>query len=257
MPTLVIDNQQIFFAHRAARDTETTPPLLLLHGAASSHLDWPAQLRRLPHTAVYALDLPGHGKSDPPGCQSIAAYTAVVNKFVTQLGLPQVVVLGHSMGGAIAQQLGREQPAWLAGLVLLGTAAVMPVNPTMLEQIQTDYTAVVDFLVRYQWSKNVPESLRQLSYQRLQQNDPAVVYGDFYACNQFDARPYLADIQLPTLVIGGTADKMTPFSQSQFLADNIPHSQLIAIEGAGHYLSLERPVEVSQAVAEFLAQFAG
>lgn len=254
MPKLNVQNQDLFFALHPAGDSLDKPALVLLHGAASSHLDWPAQLRRLPHTAVYALDLPGHGHSPPPGRDSIEAYATVVNDFVSQLALQKVVLLGHSMGGAIAQTIGRTKPEWLAGLVLLGTAALMPVSPAILGQIETDYTAVVDFLVRYQWSRDVPDSLRTLSRQRLAQNNTAVVAGDFHACNEFDARPFLAQINVPTLVLGGTKDKMTPFSESERLAAHIPHTQLEAIEGAGHFLALEQPDAVSKAVADFLAR---
>lgn len=253
MPKIIVENQKLFYALHKGGD-EAQVSLVLIHGAAGSHLDWPPEVRQLPHTAVFALDLPGHGRSAGPGQDNIEGYTAVVNAFITQLGLQHVVLLGHSMGGAIVQELGHDQPDWLAGLILLGTAATMPVSPAILNQIKTDYPAVIDFLVKYQWARDVPDSLRELSRQRLAQNDTAVVYGDFFACDQFDARPYLAKIKLPTLVIGGTQDKMTPFAQSEHLAATIPHAELVAIPDAGHFLALEQPAAVSTAVGNFIAR---
>ena len=72
--------------------------LLLIHGAGGSHLSWPAVLRRLPQTAVYTLDLAGHGRSDPPSYTSIEAYAQDVADFIEALGMKQAVILGHSMG---------------------------------------------------------------------------------------------------------------------------------------------------------------
>ncbi len=253
MPKIIVENQELFYAlHRGGDEAQVS--LVLIHGAAGSHLDWPKEVRQLPHTAVVALDLPGHGRSVGPGRDSIEGYTAVVNAFITQLGLEKVVLLGHSMGGAIAQKLGRDQPDWLAGLILLGTAATMPVSPAILTQIETDYPAVIEFLVKYQWARDVPDALRELSRQRLAQNDTAVVYADFAACNQFDARPYLAEIKVPTLIIGGTKDKMTPFPESEYLAATIPHAELVAIPDAGHFLALEQPEAVATAVGGFISR---
>ncbi|MCA9959366.1 MAG: alpha/beta fold hydrolase, partial [Anaerolineales bacterium] len=56
------------------RGPEDKPALLLVHGAGGTHLDWPAELRRLPNTAVYTLDLPGHGRSALPGYDTVTAY---------------------------------------------------------------------------------------------------------------------------------------------------------------------------------------
>jgi pimeloyl-ACP methyl ester carboxylesterase len=251
MPKLSVGNQMLFYAQTGEVGAGEVV-LLLVHGAGSSHLDWPPELRRLGDTAVFALDLPGHGHAPPPGRESIEAYAEVVHQFVQVVGLTRVVLLGHSMGGAIAQKVGADNPAWLAGLVLVGTAAQLPVSPAILAQISSDYGAVVSFLERYQWSPEAPEELRALSRERLLGNDTAVVLSDFTACNHFDGRPLLGQIRVPTLIIGGTKDKMTPFAGSEALAQGIAGSRLLALTGAGHFMTLERGEEVATAVGEFL-----
>ncbi|TLN23779.1 alpha/beta fold hydrolase, partial [bacterium] len=74
------------------------PPVILIHGAGSSHLCWPAALRRLPGCRVLALDLPGHGRSSGVGLQSLDALADRLVDFLEALGLYQAVFVGHSMG---------------------------------------------------------------------------------------------------------------------------------------------------------------
>ncbi len=95
----------------AQNDETIRPALVLIHGAGGTHLHWPAELRMLDSTAVYALDLPAHGKSAPPGRTSIEEYADDIAAFVEALGLEHVVLVGHSMGGAIAQTIGLRKPS--------------------------------------------------------------------------------------------------------------------------------------------------
>ena len=82
MPRVDIDNQPLFYRLSANDLTGRRPPLLLIHGAGGTHMHWPASLRRLPGWNVYAIDLPGHGKSAGPGRASMSS-----NKF-SMAGLP-------------------------------------------------------------------------------------------------------------------------------------------------------------------------
>jgi pimeloyl-ACP methyl ester carboxylesterase len=250
MPKRTIFDQQIYY-------TDTQPEqeltLLLLHGAGGDHLDWPAELRRCPGVRVIAPDLPGHGRSALPGRDSIVGYAQFVTELVSQLGLKQVVLVGHSMGGAIAQTMAWEQPNWLRGLVLCGTAAQMPVSSAILDQVLVDFPAVVEIMVKYQWVREIPDEVRQISRQKLLKNRPEVLYGDYVACHQFNGREKLLLITVPVLVLGATSDKMTPFPESEYLQIHLPQAQLVALAGAGHMLMLERPTAVAEAVSHFLA----
>ena len=100
MPTINAGVNQYYYTQPSRHGGG--PALLLVHGAGGSHLDWPAEIQRLPGRQVYNLDLPGHGRSPGDGRDSLAAYAADIITFVETLGLPQVVVVGHSMGGALA-----------------------------------------------------------------------------------------------------------------------------------------------------------
>lgn len=251
MPFLTIDNQRLFYTRNRGPSSEA-PALLLLHGAAGSHLDWPPELRRLPDVATYSLDLPGHGRSEPPGRNTIEGYADVVQQFVQALDLQKTVIAGHSMGGAIAQVLGLRRPAEVIGLVLVGSGARLRVMDAILQQTLTDFPAVVQTISDHVWAPDVPVAIVELGRQRMAAADPQVVLGDFQACNQFDIMEQLDTITLPTLVISATADQMAPLKYGQYLAEHLPHARLVTIEGGGHMMTLEQPQQVASAVQGFI-----
>ena len=255
MPMITLPHAQLFYARHQPKEAYQT--LLLLHGAGGSHLTWPAALRRLPQTAVYALDLAGHGRSAPPGHQTIAAYAQDVLDFIEALALENVVVLGHSMGGAIAQQVGLAQSPAVAGLVLLGTGAKLRVAPAFITAIQTNYEEAVDMLNQFYWGIKPDAALITANRRSMLACSAEVMLGDLIACNQFDLRERLLEINLPTLVISSGQDQMTPPRLGQFLAEQLPQAEFALIEPAGHMMMLEFPEEVAQRVAAFLAQVGG
>lgn len=79
-----------------------------------------------------------------------------------------------------------------------------------------------------------------------------MLHGDFTATNIFDIRGQLAQIRVPTLIIGGTADRMTPLRFSTYLHEQIIGSQLVSVEGGGHMMALEQPQVVAGAVQRWL-----
>jgi pimeloyl-ACP methyl ester carboxylesterase len=227
-------------------------PLGLIHGAGGSHLYWPPELRRLPGTPVIVPDLPGHGRSEGPGRDEIGDYATAVSDLLDALGLRRVVLGGHSMGGAIAQWMALSQPERVAGLVLIGTGAKLRVAPALLDAVRIDPAAAIATIVAWSFGPDAPAAIRQLGNQALQEVDPAVLYGDLVACDRFDVRHRLHEIEVPALVIGATEDRLTPLWFAHYLAENLPHAELRVVEGAGHMMALERPEEVSSAVTTFV-----
>lgn len=255
MPTITLPHSTLFYAPFLPVDARQT--VILIHGAGSSHLTWPGALRRLPHTAVYALDLPGHGRSTPPGRQTIAGYAQDVRQFIEALALDNVVLLGHSMGGAIAQQIGLAPPPGVVGLVLLGTGARLRVSPAFTGGIQADFSATVDLLNQFYWGAQPDPGLLAANRRSMLACSPEVMLGDFLACDQFDLRDRLAEIALPTLVISSGRDQMTPAKFGHFLAEQLPRAEFALIEEAGHMMMLEFPERVAQLVQDFLAKLRG
>ena len=87
-------------------------------------------------------------------------------------------------------------------------------------------------------------------------NDPAVMYGDFLACNDFNVMEQLNQIDLPVLVITGSEDRMTPAKFGRYLAGSLHNGRLEIVDGAGHMVMLEEPAMVSSLVAEFVGNLA-
>jgi pimeloyl-ACP methyl ester carboxylesterase len=254
MPYLHLDRQRLYYTRTPWLPAPGLPALLLVHGAGGSRLDWPGQLRRMDGANVFALDLPGHGRSSQPGRASIDGYAGDAAALVQALALEKVVVAGHSMGGAIAMTLGLQRPSWLAGLVLIGTGARLRVTDAILNQILPHFDTAVDTITRFYWAENAPPPLVESGRQALRQNDPKVLYDDYVACNQFDVLGRLGAIEVPALVISGTADPLTPTKYGQYLAGQIRDSRLTLVDGASHMMMLEQPAVVAAAVEAFIQE---
>ena len=229
----------------------STAPLLLIHGAGGSHLDWPAELRRM--NAV-ALDLPGHGSSPGPGHYSIEPYVEDTLRLLDALRLAQVIPLGFSMGGAVALRLALDHAAQVAGLILLASGAEMPVNAALLDGLRDNHEGTIHKLVDWQWSPHMDEDIRQRSVQRLKSISPDVIRGDYVAAATSDVRIRLSEIQVPALVIGGSADRMMPLAFSKALQAGLPKSKMVVIAGGSHLMALEQPEAVAGAVKDWLEE---
>lgn len=249
MPTI----SNIYYTAYTKDDTGW-PSVVLIHGAGGSHLDWPAELRRMPGQHVYALDLPGHGKSEGLGRQSIHGYTSIMVEWLDAMHISRAVLVGHSMGGGIAMLAGLEVPERVAGLVLIGTGARLRVLPEILENTTSPLTfqKAIDTIVQKSYAPDVAPHLRTLTARQLATTRNTVLHGDYQACNGFDVMERVCEIQAKTLVLCGADDEMTPPRYAQYLAAQIPNASVMIIPNAGHMVMLEQPQAVAVAVMNFL-----
>lgn len=255
MPVYRIGGKAVFAAQHRPRSTNAID-LVLIHGAGGNHLHWGGAVRTLPAARVYALDLPGHGRSTGGGRTTVAQYASAVIEFLDVLGIDQAVLAGHSMGGAIAQTAALEFPDRVQGLVLVGTGSRLRVLPSILEGTLADYAATVELICRYAYSDSAPADLVRAGQEQMLRVPAQVVHDDFAACNAFEVTDRLGDIRCPTLVLCGTEDRLTPPKYSTFLAEHIPGAQLVLIEGAGHMVMIEKERQVAEAIASWLSGFA-
>jgi pimeloyl-ACP methyl ester carboxylesterase len=112
----------------------------------------------------------------------------------------------------------------------------------------------VEVVTAWSFADQTPEKLVALAKMRMMEIQSEVIHGDFTACNQFDILDRLAEIQIPSLILCGEQDRLTPLKYARYLDEHIPESTLVLIEGAGHMVMLERPLEVAEAVKNFLAR---
>jgi pimeloyl-ACP methyl ester carboxylesterase len=230
------------------------PPVILIHGAGGNYLYWPSELRRLSGYRIYTLDLPGHGRSTNVGLQSIRDYASGVVTFMDLVGLSRAVIVGHSMGGAIALILGLDHAERVVGLGLIGTGARLRVAPPVLSYTANPatFSLAVELINDWAFGPQADPHLKAVAARRMAETRPAVLHGDLLACDAFDIMDRLSEIHFPTLVLCGTEDKLTPLTFSNTLASKIPGAALQTVDGAGHMVMLEEPRRVAGALTVFL-----
>jgi pimeloyl-ACP methyl ester carboxylesterase len=243
------------YYHLYQRSGFESLPIVLIHGAGGTHLSWPPEVRRLAGVRVYALDLPGHGKSPGRGHQSIVGYARCVFEWLGAVGLHRAAFIGHSMGGAIALELALQYPENVLALSLLATGVRLPIPPDILSDAGSlpTYRKVGEALGRLAFGPVVDTSLVEAVVQRMDGTRQSVMHGDLLACNDFDANGRIERIRQPTLVICGTEDRMMPLRYSQYLADTLSAGMLEIVPQAGHMVALERPQAVAEALDVFLS----
>lgn len=228
--------------------------LILLHGSGGSAKNWPARVKGLPGVNVYALDLPGHGQSSGEPPASVSAYADWVEGFVDGLGLEQVVLCGHSLGGAITLTLALRKPSWLTRIILVGTGARLRVHPAILAGVKNNADGVAAMMGNFVFGPDADRDAREEMAGLIHGATPAVLLNDFQACDGFDVMEQARDIRTPALVVCATHDQLTPVKYARYLADVIPVAELLVIEGAGHMVALEKANEFTAAVALFLGR---
>jgi len=242
-----------YFLHEGGSTLK--PPLVLIHGAGGDHLFWPPEIRRLPDYRVITLDLPGHGKTNGPGCQSIEDYARCVAKFVDASGISRTVFIGHAMGGAIALALAHDFPDRVAGIGLISTGACLPIPSSVIENAANQSTLLLAIKSLHEMSigPQTSPNLSEIYFKRLTETRQPLLLGDLLACDRFNMVGRLRDIRSPALVVCGTGDRLTPIRFSETLSSQIPGAALQTVEGAGHLLILEQPDRLAKLIRVFLA----
>jgi pimeloyl-ACP methyl ester carboxylesterase len=235
--------------------SETREVILFVHGAGGSQFIWSYQktfFEKGYHPIV--LELSGHGESGGRGEDEIGRYADHIHSFLKTLGLRKVFLVGHSMGGAIVQTLALTHPEVIHGIVLVGTGARLKVVPEILNGIKNNFEETVRKIARFAYSPKVSPDLIEQGIENLLQCSPQVLYGDFLACDRFDLTKEVEQIELPTLVLCGDEDQLTPVKYSEFLQSRILRSKLEIIPGAGHMVMIEAPEGFNRRVGEFISE---
>lgn len=252
--------------------------IIFIHGLGSYLPAWKKNIEGLKSSyRCIAIDLPGYGKSSKqPHSGKMSYYASVVNEFAGKLRLKQVTLAGHSMGGQISMVAALNYPDLVQSLILVDPAGferftegqkqwfrnVMTlegVKNTAAEDIQSNLA--VNFY-------NMPADAEFMISDRLAMRTAAdfdhYCYAVVQSVNGMVDEPVidlLPDISQPTLIIFGENDNLIP---NRFLnpgrtrkiagigKDKIPDSQLFMVKKAGHFVQFEKPIEVNNAIEDFL-----
>jgi len=256
---LSVNGIETFVATGGREFDPSLPTVVLLHGAGFDHTAWALHSRWFAHHGygVLAPDLPGHGRSSGaplPAIADMADWTAVL---LDAAGAVKARLVGHSMGSLIALETAARHPARVTALGLIGTADTMTVGPDLLKAAEANDHAAIDMVsiwgLGYQaelggslapglWMHSGAERI-------LEQCRPGVLFSDLSACNAYqNALAAAAKIAIPTTLILGERDMMTPARAGKALAAALLNSRTIVLRGAGHMMMAERPDELLAAL---------
>lgn len=253
MPFASVKGLGIHYAAEETLNPGREPGIVFVHGAGGTHADWRFQLRELAiRWNALAVDLPGHGESQGDGCPTIPEYRDVLRDLLNALGFTRAVLVGHSMGGGIAQSFALTYPDRLAALALVGTGARLGVHPEIFAAIQRDTGEAGRLISGWAYSSAAMPATVASAAEAFARIRASVLEKDFRACDSFDLMGEIPKIRTPTLIVCGEGDRLTPVKYARFLHENIPGSALAVIPGAGHMVMLERPMEFTRALTAFL-----
>ena len=235
------------------------PTVVLLHGAGFDHTAWALHSRWFAHHGygVLAPDLPGHGRSIGAPLATIAEMADWTAALLDASGAAKARLVGHSMGSLIALETAARHPARVSALSLIGTAAIMTVGPDLLKAAEANDHAAVDMVSIWGlgFQADLGGSLAPGLWMHsgaervLEQCRPGVLFSDLTACNTYqNALAAAAGITVPTTLILGERDMMTPAKAGKALAAALPNSRTVVLRGAGHMMMVERPDELLAAL---------
>ncbi|MCK8785893.1 alpha/beta hydrolase [Roseomonas sp. NAR14] len=240
-------------------------PVVFLHGLGWDHTLWNPTLARLaPRHRVVAADTRGHGGSDaPPGPYGIAQFAEDWAALLDALGVRGACLVGLSQGGMVAQALALARPDLVASLVLASTACRS--HPAARENMEARIAAAeregpaaaaevaARSIFSEGWRAANPEALRRFLAWRTAM-PMAPLNEAVRAAYGFDLRDRLPGLAVPTLVVAGAADTLTPPANSEEIAALIPGAALRLIPEAGHILPVEQPAAFAALLDGFLAR---
>lgn len=197
---------------------------------------------------IHYFDLPGFGNTPIEKIMTLKDYAEFVYKFLKENNIKKPIIIGHSFGGAIAIKLALLYPESISKLILVSASAIRrPRHKIMLIK------KIADFIKPF-----LPKKLRKLILRILgldktdyAQIDSLKLKETFKNIISEDLSIYLPTIKMPTLVIWGEKDNITPLEDGELIAKSIPDAKLLVIKNAGHFRFLEKPEEITKLIKDF------
>ncbi len=260
---VIVDGLRAHAATGSRPIDKQEPAVIFIHGAGMDRTVWQLQSRNVAYWGrqVYAVDMPGHGRSDGAALASISEMAAWITLFMDALELKTATLVGHSMGALIALECAGHYPERLDKLCLMGVAETMPVHPDLLVAAQQNLPIASELIVYWGvgddaqvgghphpglWVKGASQTLLNMA-------KPDVLYSDLAACNAYkDAPDAAAAVLCETLFVLGQDDKMTPVKKAAPLVHAIASVTEVVIKRCGHMMMLERPDPVYAALKPFI-----
>jgi 3-oxoadipate enol-lactonase len=238
--------------------------LLFLHGVGGGHHAWD---RQLPYFAAlgypsHAWDQPGYGHSPTVVPYDLEQVAESLKRLILSLGGEPVVLVGHSMGGLIAQEAYARFPRLVKALVLSFTSAAFVGGSEFARQFVAARIGPLDegksmadiaakLMPAMRGTRSDPEGFAQAE-RIMSALDPITYRSAVHMLTTFDRREMLPAIAVPALLVAGSDDKTAPPAVMERMAQKMPNAEYALLEGCGHLGPMDQPDAFNNVVADFL-----
>ncbi len=171
------------------------------------------------------------------------------------MSIKDLILCGHSLGGAVIQLYYFTHPNDVRALILVGTGARLRVSPVTLNSSKNNYEEYLNSLRAGAFYRKTSKDIKDEIVNEVSKIEPNVTYNDFKICDNFDVMQKINSIKVPCLIICGAADNLTPPKYSRYFHEEIKNSELSIINKAGHYLMVEKPIELNNAIKNFIDNY--
>lgn len=238
--------------------------LLFLHGIGGNQASFRPQLDALGGAyRAAAWTMPGYDGSPPLPEMTFAGLAGAAVGLLDHLNCPRAVLVGHSLGGMIAQEIVARHPTRVDALVLACTSPAFGGSDgdfqrkflaSRLKPIDEGKTPadIAPDVVGGLLASDAPPGARDAAIASMSRISPEAYRAALTCLVGFDRRGDLAAIRCPTLLIAGGEDRTAPPEVMERMAEKIPGARYVCIEGAGHLANLERPAAFNAALGDFL-----
>jgi pimeloyl-ACP methyl ester carboxylesterase len=235
--------------------------IIFIHGAAMDHSVWQWQSRYFAHHgfSVLAPDFPMHGRSPGVARKQVASMADWIAALIESACIERAIVVGHSMGSLVALDLAINHAQRVERLALVSTSVPMAVGEPFLAAARDDSPAAFDMGNTWGHARSAQlaqsplpgVSLLGAGRQLIGRSLPGVQAADLNACATYaPSMDAVRALKVPTLVVGGLRDQMTPMKMGQSLAKEIPGAKFVSLD-AGHAMMVEAPGAMVKALAAF------
>jgi pimeloyl-ACP methyl ester carboxylesterase len=252
------------YAYTGARPRQRAQAsLVFVHGSANDHAVWALQSRYFAHHGwnVFALDLPGHGKSEGKALAGVPQIADWLDQVLEALGVERAAMVGHSLGALAVLDFAARYPGRAERIALLGPAAPMTVNDTLLDAARADDHVAYELINGWSYSPQ-----KQLGGNRqpgvwmtgnamrlMERTQPGVLWNDLAACHGYaDGLRSAAKVTCPALLVLGQRDIMAPVRNGLAMAREFSDARVVTLPGCGHSTMSEDPDGVLDALRSFL-----
>ena len=222
--------------------------LLFIHGAGNEGTVWKYVSDYLKDNyKIHMIDLPGHGKTEGI-VASIDEYATWVLEYIEKKRLSDVVLIGHSMGGAICIKCAKDER--ISALIVVDSGLKLPVNPKIINGLKENLQKTIETIAKWSFSKSASEDMIKDAVKMMLHNKRFIL-NDFEACSEYSGYEAAKDVNVKSIVIIGDSDVMTPFELAKEATQALK-TNLITIENAGHMVQIENPRMLSAVLNDFL-----